>query len=90
MLGTKGEWPITQEVMFESWLKAEINEQDFPDSENSKGTRMETDRFQKGQTPDTARSYSAVVGKLGQEIVLCPVLTVSSWPAYSFLRRQVM
>ena len=26
---------------------------------------------------------------LNQSIVPCPVLTVSSWPAYSFLRRQV-
>ena len=26
---------------------------------------------------------------LNQSIVLCPVLTVASWPAYRFLRRQV-
>ena len=39
------------------------------------------DNMQPGYTPFLSWNHS---------VVLCPVLTVASWPAYIFLRRQVM
>ena len=38
---------------------------------------------------DNILSWHASFSILNQSIVPCPLLTVASWPAYSFLRRQV-
>ena len=50
MLGVKGEWPVIQKVMFESWLKAEINEQDVSDTENSEGNARRLTGSRKAST----------------------------------------
>ena len=37
----------------------------------------------------TIYSFDVLLSLLNQSVVSCPVLTVASWPAYRFLRRQV-